>query len=183
MVRFGCLLSIVLFACASLWAATLEQLSLEEMVLQSSAIVRARAVGSHSIRDGSLIYTIVELEVLDQWKGERVARREVALPGGQVGAFNQHFGGVPVLAPDQEFVAFLWTGPSGRTQLLGLSQGFFEVARDARGQMLVHRKPNADLMLDPRSSMPVPYPAIEMSLQALVTKIHAVSAAGGTTTP
>jgi hypothetical protein len=51
MVRFGCLLSILLFGCGSLWAATLEQLSLDEMVLQSSAIVRARAVSSHSIRN------------------------------------------------------------------------------------------------------------------------------------
>lgn len=183
MVRLGCLLSILLFGCGSLWAATLEQLSFEQMVLQSTAIVRAKALGSHSVRDGALIYTIVELEVLDQWKGEPAARCEVALPGGRVGGFSQQFGGVPVLEPDQEFVAFLWTGPSGRTQLLGLSQGFFEIARDTRGKLQVHRKPTADLMLNPGSAMPVPYPAIEMSLESLVAKIRSVSTSGGNAAP
>jgi hypothetical protein len=183
MVRLGCLLSIFWICCLSLCAATLEQLSLQQMVEQSSAIVRAKAVGSHSVRDGALIFTVVELEVLDQWKGEPGKRREVALPGGEIGGFSQHFGGVPVLEPGQEFVAFLWTGPSGRTQLLGLSQGFFDLARDARGRMQVHRKATADLMLSPGSSMPVPYPAIEMSLDALVAKIRSISAAGGPPTP
>ena len=183
MVRPGCLLSIFLLGCGSLWAATLEQLSLEEMVRQSSAIVRAKAAGSRSVRDGALIYTLVGLEVLEQWKGDRAVGLEVALPGGQVGGFRQHFGGVPVLTPGQEFVAFLWTGPSGRTQLLGLSQGFFEVTRDARGQAQVRRKPTADLMLNAESALPVPYPAIEMSLEALAAKIRSVSAAGGPPAP
>jgi hypothetical protein len=183
MVRLGCLLSIFLLGCSSLWAATLEQLSLEEMVLQSSAIVRAKAAGSRSVRDGALIYTLVELEVLEQWKGDRAARLEIALPGGQVGGFSQHFGGVPVLTPGQEFVAFLWTGRSGRTQLLGLSQGFFEVSHNARGHMQVHRKPTADLMFNAESSLPVPYPAIEMPLEALAAKIRSVSAAGGPPAP
>lgn len=183
MVRLGCLLSILWFGCSSLRAATLEQLSLDEMVVQSTAIVRAKAAGSHSIRDGALIYTIVELDVLEQWKGEPAARCEVALPGGRVGGFSQHFGGVPVLEPGQEFVAFLWTGPSGRTQLLGLSQGFFEIARDARGQVQVHRKATADLLLNPGSAMPVPYPAIEMPLESLVAKIRSVTASGGSSAP
>jgi hypothetical protein len=183
MVRLGCLLSIFLVGCSPLCAATLERLSLEQMVAQSSAIVRAKAVGSHSVRDGALIFTVVELEVLDQWKGKPAARREVSLPGGQVGGFSQHFGGVPVLESGQEFVAFLWTGPSGRTQLLGLSQGFFDITRDSRGQILVHRKATADLMLNPGSSMPVPYPAIEMPLDALVEKIRSVSTVGGSPTP
>lgn len=179
MVRLGYLLSILLIAGGLVRAATLEQLSLDEMVRQSTAIVRAKAGQSRSIRAGALIYTLVDVEVLDQWKGERVTRREIALPGGQIGGFSQHFGGVPLLTTGQEFVAFLWTGPSGRTQILGLSQGFFEVIRDARGQILIHRKPTADLMLAPESATPVPYDDIEMPLEALVAKIGSALAAGG----
>ncbi|HEY7616045.1 MAG TPA: hypothetical protein VH744_04520 [Terriglobales bacterium] len=182
MVRLGSLLSIPLVACALLPAATLEQLSLDDMVWQSSAIVRAKAGQSRSIRNGALIYTLVEVEVLDQWKGERVARREIALPGGRVGALRQHFGGVPLLTPGQEFVAFLWTGASGRTQILGLSQGLFDVIRDAQGRILVRRKPTGDLMLTPGSATPTPYLEIEMPLEALVAKILSATAAGGTST-
>ena len=179
MVRLGLLLSILLMGCRLVCAATLEQLSLDEMVQQSSAIVLAKAAQSRSIRAGALIFTLVEVEVLDQWKGERVERREIALPGGQFGGFSQRFDGVPILAPGQEFVAFLWTGPSGRTQLLGLSQGFFDVIRDAQGRVLIHRKPTADLMFAPESTAPVPSAAVDMPLEALMAKIRSVMAAGG----
>lgn len=180
MVRLGFLLSI-LVSCRLVCAATLEQLSLDEMVQQSSAIVLAKAGQSRSIRAGALIFTLVEVEVLDQWKGERVARREIALPGGQIGGFSQRFDGVPVLAPGHEFVAFLWTGPSGRTQFLGLSQGFFDVVRDAQGRILIHRKPTADLMFASESTTPVPSAAVDMPLDELVAKIRSLTAAGGPT--
>lgn len=180
MVRIGFLLCILLTGRGSVCAAaTLEQLSLDEMVQQSSAIVLAKAGQSRCIRAGALIYTLVEVDVLEQWKGERVSRREIALPGGQVDGFSQRFDGVPTLVPDQEFVAFLWTGPSGRTQFLGLSQGFFDVIRDAQGRILIRRKPTADLMFAPGSVTPVPPAAIEMPLEQLVAKIQSASAAGG----
>jgi hypothetical protein len=181
MVRLGCLLSILLIGCRLVCAATLEQLSLDEMVQKSSAIVWAKAAQSRSIRDGGLIYTLVEVEVLDQWKGERVSRREIALPGGQIGGFRQQFDGVPALAPDREFVAFLWTGPSGRTQLLGLSQGLFDVIRDASGRILIHREPTADLMFTPGSAAPAPPAAIDMPLETLLARIRAATAQGGPT--
>jgi hypothetical protein len=179
MVRPGCLLSILWVGCCLLSGATLEQLSLDEMVQQSSAIVLAKVAQSRSIRDGSVIYTLVEVEVLDQWKGERVSRREIALPGGQVGGFHQRFDGVPVLAADQEFVAFLWTGPSGRTQIMGLSQGFFDIVRDPKGRIFVHRKPTADLMFAPGTTAPVSPAAVDMPLEELVAKIRSAMAAGG----
>jgi hypothetical protein len=179
MVRLGFLLSMVWIGCRLAGAATLEQLSLDDLVRQSSAIILAKAAQSRSIRAGAVIYTLVEVEVLEQWKGERGARREIALPGGQIGGFTQRFDGVPVLAPGREFVAFLWTGPSGRTQLLGLSQGFFDVQRDAQGSVRVHRQPTADLMFVPGTTMPAPATAIDMPLEALVAKILAATAAGG----
>lgn len=179
MVRLGFLLSMLLIGCRLVCAATLEQLSFDELVQQSSAIVLAKAGQSRSIRAGALIYTLVDVEVLQQWKGERVARREIALPGGQIGGFSQRFDGVPVLTPGREFVAFLWTGPSGRTQLLGLSQGFFDVQRDAQGGIRVHRQPTADLIFVPGTSTPAPATAIDMPLEALVAKVLSLTAVGG----
>jgi hypothetical protein len=178
MLRLGFFLSILLSS-GLLRAAILERLSLDEMVLQSSAIVRARAVENRSTRSGNRIYTLVEVEVLDQWKGEPASRFEIVLPGGQIGGFSQQFSGVPVLEPGQEFVAFLWTGPSGRTQFLGMSQGLFEVLRDAAREVRVYRRPTGDLMLALDAAEPVAYPAIEMPLESLVAMIRSVTASGG----
>jgi hypothetical protein len=179
MIRLGSLLCVALLGGGAVAAATLEQLSLDDMVLRSTAIVRARAGESRSVREGALIYTFVQVEVLDQWKGEVASRLEVALPGGQVDGLSQHFGGVPTLKPGQEFVGFLWTGRTGRTHLLGLSQGYFDVLRDDKGKITVHRKPTADLMLAADSATPVAYISLEMPLEVLVAKIHAVTGAGG----
>lgn len=178
MLCLRCVTSALLLVCGVAFSATLEPLSLDEMVQQSTLIVRAKAGHSHSERRGALIYTSVELEVLEQWKGGQTPRVQVSLPGGQTGLLSQHFDGVPVLTPGQEFVAFLWTGPSGRTQILGMSQGFFSVSRDSQGHILVHRKPTSDLMLSRDSATPAPYTAIEMPLDALVAKIRSVLAAG-----
>jgi hypothetical protein len=169
----------LLASCGLLGAAILERLTLDEMVLRSTAIVRAKALQRRSLRSGARIHTLVEIEVLEQWKGEPASKLEIVLPGGQIGGFSQHFSGVPVLEPGREFVAFLWTGPSGRTQLLGLSQGLFEVLYSTPEQTRVHRRPTSDLMLALDAAEPVAYPAIEMPLEKLVAKIHSVTASGG----
>ncbi|HWR52519.1 MAG TPA: hypothetical protein VN428_15520 [Bryobacteraceae bacterium] len=137
-----------------LQAATLEQLSLEDMVRKSSAIVRARVAGSYAALNRDVIYTHYELQVLDRWKGPEAARLDVVLPGGVAGGRRQTFAGAPQLAPGQEYVLFLWTGPSGRTHVIGLSQGVFDVKRGDDGEIQAFRGANADLMLD-RAGRPV----------------------------
>lgn len=131
-----------------LQAATLEQLSLEDMVRKSSAIVRARVAGSHAALTGNVIYTHYELQVVDRWKGPDAARLDIVVPGGVAGGRRQTFPGTPQLTQSQEYVLFLWTGPSGRTQIIGLSQGVFDVKRDENGEIQVSRKASSDLMLD-----------------------------------
>lgn len=103
-------------------AATLESLSLERLSQESTAVVRARPTSVAVDRRGPLAYTVYSLEVLEAWKGER-GGLELSLPGGDGLAFS----GVPTLDPGKDYVLFLWTGPSGRTQLTGLAQGLFEV--------------------------------------------------------
>lgn len=180
MLRFGFFLIALALGSGSVLGATLEQLSLDQMVLQSTAIVRAKARETRSARTGPLIYTFVSIDVIEQWKGPRVEKLEISLPGGEVGGFREHFGGVPLLSPGLEFVAFLWTGPSGRTQILGLSQGFFEVIRDRDDRVLVHRKPTSDVMLSPDTMTRVPYTDIQMPVEELAAKVAAVLAAEGT---
>ena len=47
--------------------------------------------------------------------------------------------GAPTLAAGQDYVLFLWTSKSGLTQVIGLSQGLFNVITNSQGQSIVSR--------------------------------------------
>jgi len=163
---------ILLVAVGSGSAATLEQMSLDRMISESTAVVRGSAIESRAVRSGALIFTVTRFHVAEQWKGKLAAQIEIWLPGGQVGSLNQSFGGVPRLPSGQEFVAFLWTGPSGRTQIIGLSQGLFSVEK--RGvEVVAVRNASADLMLEPQSYRPVQNSAIRMPVGELKERVTA----------
>ncbi len=52
--------------------------------------------------------------------------------------------GSPELATGSEYVVFLWTGKSGLTQIIGLSQGLFLAVKDAAGNIALTSRPAAD---------------------------------------
>lgn len=164
-------------------AATLEKMSLPELIRESTAIVRGRALDQRTVRQGPLIYTLARFEVLEQWKGPQAPQVEIALPGGTMGNLSQRFGGVPQLESGREFVVFLWTGPSGRTQITGLSQGLFEVLRAPDGQVRVIRQPSADLMLAPGSGTPVRNSALDLPLVDLAAQIQSSETRGSPSQP
>jgi hypothetical protein len=47
-----------------------------------------------------------------------------------------------------EYVFFLWTGPSGATHLLGLSQGVLDVTTNAAGELIVAGQVTDAMVLD-----------------------------------
>jgi hypothetical protein len=150
---------------AQLCATTLEQLTLDDMIRQSTSIVRVRVGGSRSDYKGSAIYTYFQLQVLETWKSAPQTATEVAVPGGAVDGIRQNVTGAPELKSGQEYVLFLWTSRSGLTQVIGLSQGRFTVFGD-----VVQRPPAAELMLD-RSGRPVEDQAMSLRLQDLRTQV------------
>ena len=80
-------LILVLWACCSAAAATLQQLSLDQMAQSATAIVRARVTGSSASFTGSTIYTHYKLQISETWKG--TPGTEVMLPGGVAGGLRQ----------------------------------------------------------------------------------------------
>ena len=154
-------------------AATLEHLSLDEMAQRSTAIVRARAISSSTSLIGSTIYTHTRFQVLERWKGLEGAQVEVVEPGGTVGQLTQTYSGVPRFTPGQELVMFLWTGPSGRTQVIGLSQGVFGVAKSAAGEDEVSREASGDVVLAPVTGEQIRDEALRMPLRTLLSRIRA----------
>jgi len=166
----------ILAFCLTAFGATLERLSLEEMAARSTAIVRARAGSSTAVLVGSTIYTRTRFQVLERWKGPEGSEVEVVEPGGTVGRTTESYSGAPRFQAGQEMVLFLWTGPSGRTQVIGLSQGVFQVGRnEATGETEVSRQPSGEVMLDRLSGERVLEEPVRMPLRALEGRIRAAA--------
>ncbi len=124
----------LLLCCAvALYPATLERMSVEEMAQQATAVARGRIGEPQSARFGALVYTLYPFEVEEQWSGPAIDVIDAAVPGGTYEGTTYRFSGAPELTPGAEYVLFLWTGPSGRTQIVGLSQGVFRVERGEHG--------------------------------------------------
>lgn len=138
-------------------ATTLQQLSLGDMIRQSTGIVRAEVTGSSTALRGQNIYTYYHLRILETAKmgGNPGAREnpgaeeiDVAVPGGTVNGKREMVIGAPELTTGRQYVVFLWTSRSGLTQIIGLSQGLFLAAPDGSGKISLARPAATDLMLD-----------------------------------
>jgi len=165
---------------AQLGAATLSKLTLDDMINQSTAIVRARIAGSYAAARGPVIYTFYQAQILDRWKGAVLANVEVALPGGTANGLRQAFPGTPQLTEGKEYLLFLWTSKSGLTQIIGLTQGLFDVTQDAGGVSTVMRGATSNSMLDPRTGVQVKDEAIQMQLKDFGVRIATTLGKGAT---
>lgn len=141
----------ILLAC---WlpAATLLRLSMYEMVQKSTSVVRGRVLAASASVRGTpgrgTIYTHYTVQVLERWKGPAVSKIDVAVPGGVVQNRRQSYPGAPALEINTDYILFLWTGPSGLSQIIGLSQGLINVKADASGNPVLSRCASHEQMLD-----------------------------------
>ena len=139
-------LSSVLILASLAHAVTLQILSVDEMSQSSTSIVYARVLDSYGALTGSMIYTHYRIQVLDTWKGAQVT--DIMLPGGVANGLRQTFAGVPSLAQGNSYVMFLWAGPSGSPQLVGLTQGLLDVGPDKQGRLIASRPMTTEQLLD-----------------------------------
>ena len=161
-------------------SATLERLSLDDMITRSTAIVRGKVAVSWAAYTGSVIYTHYQIQVSEQFKGTPRDSVEVMLPGGTAKGLSQSFSGSPVLKQGDEFVFFLWTSKGGITWITGLTQGLFSLPPgDGSTDPMATRAASRELMLDQQTSRPVKDAALIMSLSELRSRIAATLAAQG----
>jgi hypothetical protein len=170
-------IALVLFACLAVSAATLEQLSMDQMSQSATAIVRARVTGSYTSVIKSTIYTHYNLQVNEIWKG--IAATEVMLPGGVSSGKRQSFPGIPELSTGSEYVLFLWTSPSaGITHLVGLAQGLFSLDRQADGTVIAWRPKIGEMMLDAAGRRVADQP-VSMKIADMKSRVHQPNTAAG----
>ncbi len=158
-------------------ATTLQKLSTDDMIQKSTAIVRVRVLGSRSALHGQDIFTYYQLQVLEELKSGGAQQLEVAIPGGVAGGIRQIVAGAPSLTSGGEYVIFLWTSRSGLTQIIGLSQGLFNITGDSAGNAVLIRPALAGLMLD-KSGQVVSDSSVSMTLRGLRSQIQQVLGAG-----
>jgi hypothetical protein len=172
---------------SNLSASTLQRLSLNDMIQKSTMIVHGTIQpGTSAAFRGLLIYTHYQLSVTTAYKGTLGLTIpgqtvDVAVPGGMLNGIQQPVAGAPLLVAGQDYVLFLWTSKSGLTQVIGLSQGLFNVTTNAQGQLIVSRGAATEPMVD-SSGQSVTDSNLQMTLAQLVSKIQAVlsgSGAGG----
>jgi hypothetical protein len=130
-------------------AATLEKLSWDDLIGKSTAIVRGRVASSSTAFRGSVIYTTYRIAVSEQLKGTAGGTLQVLVPGGTVAGIRQSVSGAPLLVTGSEYVLFLWTARSGATFVMGLTQGVFDLAQSAAGDLMANRKAANEAMLAP----------------------------------
>jgi hypothetical protein len=147
--------------------ATLEQLSMDDLIGKSTAIVRGTVVDSWAALTGSVIYTHYKVQVSESFKGPRQSSVEVVVAGGVVNNLSQSFSGSPKLNKGDEFVFFLWTSRAGLTQIMGLTQGLFAVGPGAPADPMATRAASRELMLDPKTAQPVKDAMLAMHLSDL----------------
>jgi hypothetical protein len=172
------IMSAVVAAClAPLPGSTLQQLSLNDMIVKSTTIVYGTAQPSYTAFRGSMIYTHYQVQVINSYKSSLVRYWDVAVPGGVVNGVRQSVAGAPVLTAGQNYFLFLWTSPGGLTQVIGLSQGVFNVGANSAGDLIVSRGATTETMLN-ASGQVVTDSTIQMTMGQMVNRIQNVLAGG-----
>ena len=166
-------LAAVLVLSTGLQATTLQRLTMNDMTDKCHVVVRATVLNGAAEYTNGIVLTHYQLSVSEVWKGSAGSMIDVYVPGGRAGGFRELVPGAPALDTGSEYVIFLWIGPSGRAQIIGLSQGLFNVTRDTAGTMMLERPGARETMIDPVTGNPVTDQAVRMKaadVKALVRK-------------
>src|SRR5260370_28141167 len=110
----GALLALV----GPLSGTTLQQLSMDDLILKSSQIVRGKVQCTGVALRGSTLYTNYRVQVSEQWKGTPSSQLDFAAPGGFSNGIRQTYAGTPSMSDGQEVVLFLWSSKSGLRQVI-----------------------------------------------------------------
>jgi hypothetical protein len=153
-------------------AATLERLTMPDLVAKSTAIVHGQVTGSSTSFSGNVVYTHYQVNVLEQWKGASQTTADVVVPGGVYNGIRQEYPGAPDLSIGQQYVLFLWTSHKGVTYTMGFTQGVFSLPKDASGQTMAVRAPTTETILEPGTGRPLKDQPIRMPLRKLVSMIQ-----------
>ena len=164
-------LTILMALATTLTGTTLEKLTFDEMVGKSTQIVRGRIALSNVRQHGAIYYSHYTVQVSEQYKGPAAKMIDVVLPGGTIGRSQQTFSGVPVFPANTDLVLFLWTSKAGLTHIIGLTQGVFQVSKDAAGQTIFSRESIREGLIDSRTGRPAADGGMRFTATEFTTRV------------
>jgi hypothetical protein len=147
------------------------------MAQKSTLVVRGKVTGCAGETRGSVIYTRCKVNITEKWKGSPGSLVDFLVPGGTSGGMVQTFTGTPKFVSGSEYVLFLWAGRSGNLQVIGLSQGVFDIRQDPKGVPIANRPATTEIMLD-AGGQPVRDQGIELTVESLRTRVARVTGGG-----
>ena len=115
-------------------------LSIEQLTAQAQLVLHGTVASKTVQRDATdRIYTRINLQVTDAWKGQPNTNPFVIVQaGGVLGEEIAIVDGQEEFSIGEEVVVFLVVNERGEGVVIGLVQGKFKVAKDANGEKLVH---------------------------------------------
>jgi hypothetical protein len=127
-----CVVLLLMLAPLSARAVWFDPLSIESLTRQADVVVQGTVLSETCQRDSAgRIYTMVELQVTDLWKGAVPGSPFVIVHGGgRLGDRQSRVGGEVKYQVGEEVVAFLVWNSRGQAVTVGLMQGKFHVWRD-----------------------------------------------------
>ncbi len=117
----------LLLATPTLAAVALQQ-SVESLARSSDAVVRGTVQRRTAHWEGGRIFTEVEVQVAEVWRGKAPAKVTLSVPGGEVGKIGQWVPGAPSFSDAEDVAVFLKQGDRGRYGVTGLALGKFSLA-------------------------------------------------------
>jgi hypothetical protein len=133
--------ALLLFACIT-QAVQMVPLSIQQLTDRANLILHGRVAAATVQRDPQgRIYTRIELNVTEVWKGDSALKSFVIVQaGGVLGDEAVTVDGQEKFAIGEEVVLFLVLNARGEGVVVGLAQGKFKVTTDARGEKSAHNR-------------------------------------------
>jgi hypothetical protein len=145
-------------------------LSVEGLARSSDAVVRGtvRQATSALSADGRRVFTFVDVDVEETWRGQDRRTVRVIVPGGEAGGIGQLVDGAPTFAGGEDVVVFLNAAEAGGFRVAGLAQGKFRVTASRAVPDLSRTNMAASLVAEGER------PAEAMSLAELEQRVRSV---------
>ena len=164
---------------AQLFATSVIPMSVEQLTISSTEIVRARAISSVSSWDAdhAHIYTFTSFEPIETWKGAAPSQIVVRQMGGRVGNIEQRVSGVRRWSAGDESVLFLRPSEVGQgvMAVVGLFQGNFAVKRSAVAEPLALNGVPDAMQYDPATRTATQFRAKPITLRELHERVARMS--------
>jgi len=169
---------IVLFA-LQLCATSVIPMSVEQLAVASSVIVRARALSNQSSWDAERahIYTFTRFQALENLKGAASSEIIVRQMGGRVGNIEQRVSGVRRWQMGDESVLFLRPSEVGQgvMAVVGLFQGNYAVKRTALSEPMTTNGAPEAMQYDPSTRTTTHFRSSQITLRELRQRVARVT--------